>query len=146
MVEEELPKLLAHFTVVPNPRAHNVCHKLEDILVIAICAVICGADSFTEVEQYAQGNRAWLKTFLELSNGVPSHDTFRRAFMLLDAQAWQGVFFNWTRKLALAETTSPTEVRAVGGKWSRSSGLHFPKDRAKRTVSVWASEQHVVLA
>ena len=138
MVEEELPKLLAHFTVVPDPRAHNVCHKLEDILIIAICAVISGADSFVEIEQYARGKRAWLERFLELENGIPSHDTFRRVFMLLDSEAWQGVFFNWTRKLALAETASPTEVRAVDGKWSRSSGLH--------TVSVWASEHSVVLA
>ena len=88
MVEEELPRLLAHFTAVADPQAENVSHKLADILVIAIC----GADSFLEIEQYAQGKRAWLKTFLELPNGVPSHYTFRRMFMLLDAQAWQGVF------------------------------------------------------
>ena len=138
MVEEELPRLLAHFTAVADPRAENVSHKLADILVIAICAVISGADSFVEIEQYAQGKRAWLERFLELENGIPSHDTFRRVFMLLDAEAWQGVFFNWTRKLTLAETASPTEVLAVDGKWSRSSGLH--------TVSVWASEQQVVLS
>lgn len=146
MVEEELPKLLAHFTVVPDPRAENVRHKLEDILVIAICAIICGADSFTEIEQYGHAKQLWLETFLDLPNGVPSHDTFRRVFMLLDAEAWQGVFFEWTRNLSLEQSKSPTEVLAVDGKCSRSSGLHFPKDRAKRTVSVWASEHHVVLA
>ena len=138
MVEEELPKLLAHFTVVPDPRAHNVCHKLEDILIIAICAVISGADSFLEVEQYGRSKRAWLGTFLELKNGIPSHDTFRRVFMLLDAEAWQSVFFNWTRKLALPTTNRPTEVLAVDGKFACASGLH--------TVSVWASEHEVVLA
>ena len=111
-------------TATFNPRAHY--------------SVISGADSFVEIEQYAQGKRAWLERFLELENGIPSHDTFRRVFMLLDAEAWQGVFFNWTRKLTLAETASPTEVLAVDGKWSRSSGLH--------TVSVWASEQQVVLS
>ena len=116
MVEEELPRLLAHFTAVADPRAENVSHKLADILVIAICAVISGADSFVEIEQYAQGKRAWLERFLELENGIPSHDTFRRVFMLLDAEAWQGVFFNWTRKLTLAETASPTEVLAVDGR------------------------------
>jgi predicted transposase YbfD/YdcC len=138
MIEEELPNLLAHFIAIRDPRAQNVRHKLADILVIAICAVISGADSFTEVEQYAQGKQAWLETFLELPKGVPSHDTFRRVFMLLDAEAWQGVFFNWTRKLLLEQTASPTEVLAVDGKWSRTSGLH--------TVSVWAAEHHVVLA
>ena len=138
MNEQEIPKLLAHFTVVPDPRAHNVCHKLEDILVIAICAVISGADTFNEIEQYGQGKQAWLERMLALPNGIPSHDTFRRVFMLLDAEAWQGVFFRWTQSLDLAKQASPTEVRAVDGKWSRASGLH--------TVSVWASEHHVVLA
>lgn len=137
MNEREIPKLLAHFTVVPDPRAHNVCHKLEDILVIAICAVISGADTFSEIEQYGQGKQDWLEEMLELPNGIPSHDTFRRVFMLLDAEAWQGVFFRWTQSLALAEREVPTEVRAVDGKWSRASGLH--------TVSVWASEHQLVL-
>ena len=134
----ELPELLAHFTVVPDPRAQNVKHKLIDILAIAICAVICGANTFTEIAQYGQGKQASLRKFLELENGIPSHDTFRRVFMVLDAAAWQGVFFAWTRSLVLEQTDSPIEVRAVDGKFSRASGLH--------TVSVWASEHHVVLA
>lgn len=138
LVEQELPNILAHFTIVPDPRAHNVCHKLTDILVIAICAVICGANTFTEMAQYGQGKEVKLKRFLELKNGIPSHDTFRRVFMVLDAQAWQGVFFAWTRSLVFEQTDRPTEVRAVDGKFSRASGLH--------TVSVWASEHHVVLA
>ena len=96
------------------------------------------ADSFTEIEQYGQAKRDGLTKFLELKNGVPSHDTFRRVFMRLDAEAWQGVFFKWTRGVVLERTASPTEVLAVDGKWSRGSGLH--------TVRVWASEHHVVLA
>ena len=135
---EALPKLLAHFTVVEDPRAQNVQHKLKDILAIAICAVICGSNTFTEIAQYGQAKEGLLKTFLELKNGIPSHDTFRRVFMVLDAEAWQGMFFAWTRQLVLEQPNSPTEVRAVDGKFSRASGLH--------TVSVWASEHHVVLA
>ena len=138
MIEEELPKLLEQFTVIPDPRAQNVSHKLADILVIAISAVICGADSFLEIEQYGRGKQTWLQSFLRLANGIPSHDTFRRVFMLLDAEAWQGVFFDWTRKLVLPTTAGPTEVLAVDGKWTCGSGLH--------TVSVWAVEHHVVLA
>ncbi len=138
MIEKEIPRLLAHFSVVSDPRGHNVCHTLTDILVVAICAVICGANSFTEIEQYGQAKREWLSKFLTLKNGVPSHDTFRRVFMLLDAEAWQGVFFEWTRALVLTPSKKPTEVLAVDGKWSRASGLH--------TVSVWASEHHVALA
>lgn len=138
LVEKELPKLLAHFTVVADPRAHNVCHKLTDILVISICAVICGANTFTQIAQYGQAKQSLLRKFLDLENGIPSHDTFRRVFMVLDPEAWQGIFFSWTRQLVLEQPDSPTEVRAVDGKFSRASGLH--------TVSVWASEHHVVLA
>lgn len=138
LVEQELPNLLAHFTVVADPRAHNVCHKLTDILVIAVCAVICGANTFTQIAQYGVAKRNLLNRFLTLENGIPSHDTFRRVFMILEAEAWQGVFFAWTRELVLAETDGPTGVLAVDGKFSRASGLH--------TVSVWASEHQVVLA
>lgn len=136
MNEAEIPRLLAHFTVVPDPRAHNVCHKLEDILVIAICAVVSGADTFSEIEQYGQGKQAWLEKMLELPNGIPSHDTFRRVFMLLDAEAWQSVFFRWTQSLVLKKSEAPTEVRAVDGKWSRASGLH--------TVSVCRGQNFVI--
>lgn len=138
MVEKALPELLAHFARLGDPRAENASHKLADILAIAICAVISGADSFVEIEQYGRGKQAWLESFLELPNGVPSHDTFRRVFMLLDAEAWQGVFLDWTRKLVSQAPAVQAETLAVDGKWSRASGLH--------TVSVWASEQHVVLA
>lgn len=138
MHEAEIPKLLVRFSAVPDPRAHNVCHKLGDILVIAICAVISGADTFSRVEQYGESKRVWLGQFLDLPNGIPSHDTFRRVFMLLDAEVWQGVFFRWTQSMDLVNREVPTEVRAVDGKWSRASGLH--------TVSVWANEHDIVLA
>lgn len=135
---EEIPELLERFTVISDPRADNVSHKLTDILVIAICGVICGANSFTEIEQYGEGKKAWLSEFLELKNGIPSHDTFRRVFMILDASIWQNIFTDWAQSLRLAKVDSPTEVLAVDGKWSRASGLH--------TVSVWAAEHHIVLA
>ena len=68
MLEKEIPELLERFTVINDPRATNVSHKLTDILVIAICAVICGANSFTEIEQYGEGKKPWLAEFLALSN------------------------------------------------------------------------------
>jgi len=71
MLEEEIPELLEQFTIIQDPRAANVSHKLSDILVIAICAVICGANTFTEIEQYGQGKEEWLTEFLELKNGIP---------------------------------------------------------------------------
>ena len=134
----ELSELLLVFTSVPDPRSHNVCHKLSEILVIAICAVICGANSFTEIEQYGEGKEAWLSEFLELKNGIPSHDTFRRVFMILDASVWQNIFRDWSQSLRLSKVESPTEVLAIDGKWSKASGLH--------TVSVWAAEHNILLA
>ena len=73
-----------------------------------------------------------------MSNGIPSHDTFRRVFMILDASVWQTVFAGWAESLRLGKVDSPTEVLAIDGKWSKASGLH--------TVSVWAAEHHLVLA
>ena len=138
MLEERLPDLIERFAVIQDPRAQNVSHKVTDILVIAICAVICGANSFTEIEQYGQGKESWLSEFLELKHGIPSHDTFRRVFMILDASIWQSIFTDWAEGLRVGKVESPTEVLAVDGKWSRASGLH--------TVSVWAAEHHIVLA
>lgn len=138
MFEENIPELLEHFTIVTDPRASNVSHKLTDVLVIAICGVICGANNFTEIEQYGQGKATWLNEFLELKNGIPSQDTFRRVFMILDASIWQNIFTDWAQSLRLGKVESLTEVLAINGKWSRSSGLH--------TVSVWAAEHPIVLA
>ena len=70
MHEAEIPKLLVRFSAVPDPRAHNVCHKLGDILIIAICAVISGADTFSEMEQYGESKQVWLGQFLDLPNGI----------------------------------------------------------------------------
>jgi hypothetical protein len=77
--------LAACFTGLEDPRATRRCdHQLVDILVIAVCAVIACSESWEDIELYGRSKQAWLKTFLALPNGIPSHDTFRRVFMLLD--------------------------------------------------------------
>ena len=77
--------LAACFTGLEDPRETRRCdHQLIDILVIAVCAVIACAESWEDIELYGRSKRAWLGTFLALPNGIPSHDTFRRVFMLLD--------------------------------------------------------------
>src|SRR3990172_147547 len=82
----------AHFGRLPDPRIGNAKrHKLLDILVIAICAVICGADSWSDFELFGKNKQAWLKKFLELPHGIPSHDTFGRVFALINRKNFDAV-------------------------------------------------------
>jgi len=83
-----------HFAQMPDPRVERTKrHKLIDIITIAICAVICGADTWVEMEIYGQAKHQWLKQFLELPNGIPSHDTFSRVFSRLDPEQFRALFF-----------------------------------------------------
>ncbi len=79
-----------HFGTIPEPRLERTrLYELMEILVVAICAVICGADSWEDIEDFGHAKEAWLRTILALPNGIPSHDTFRRVFGLIDADAFQ---------------------------------------------------------
>ncbi len=135
--------LLDHFASLPDPRmARHRWHKLSDILVIAVCAVLCGAESYPAIEDFGYEREAWLKQFLELPGGIPSHDTFNRVLRLLDPVQFQACFLSWMR--AVAEATAG-EVVAIDGKALRRS---FDKSRAKRAihlVSAWATANGVVL-
>lgn len=135
--------LLDHFASLPDPRIErHRWHKLSDILVIAVCAVLCGAESFPAIEDFGHEREEWLKQFLELPEGIPSHDTFNRVLRLLDPVQFQACFLSWMQ--AVAEATAG-EVVAIDGKALRRS---FDKGRAKRAihmVSAWATENGVVL-
>jgi predicted transposase YbfD/YdcC len=135
--------LLDHFAELRDPRReHRRWHKLSDILVIAVCAVLCGAESFPAIEDFGHEREDWLQQFLELPGGIPSHDTFNRVLRLLDPVQFQACFLSWMR--AVAEATAG-EVVAIDGKALRRS---FDKGTAKRAihmVSAWATENGVVL-
>jgi predicted transposase YbfD/YdcC len=135
--------LLEHFASLPDPRmARHRWHNLSDILVIAVCAVLCGAESFPAIADFGHEREEWLRQFLELPEGIPSHDTFNRVLRLLDPLEFQACFLRWMR--AVAEATQG-EVVAIDGKALRRS---FDKGRAKRAihmVSAWATENGVVL-
>src|SRR4051794_177457 len=79
-----IERLVGHFRAVADPRRRKVEHPLTDILVIAVCAVIACAESWNDIALYGRSKLTWLRTFLELPNGIPSHDTFRGVFMLID--------------------------------------------------------------
>ena len=90
-----------HFSNIGDPRVERTKqHKLIDIITIAICAVICGADSWVAIETYGRAKQQWLQQFLELPNGIPSHDTFARVFARLDPQQFQECFLSWIKSVS----------------------------------------------
>lgn len=98
MATKPAQSITKHFAAIPDPRTGNAKqHLLLDIVVIAICAAVCGADTWVEVEVWGKANRQWLHTFLDLPNGIPSHDTFRRVFILLNAKQFRQCFLGWIR-------------------------------------------------
>lgn len=136
-------RLEAHFGKLRDPRVGNAKrHKLLDILVIAICAVICGADSWSEVELFGNNKRTWLNQFLELPKGIPSHDTFGRVFALIDPDEFRRGFMAWVQ--AINELTQG-QVVAVDGKQLRGSGDKAHGREAINLVSAWASANQLVL-
>ncbi len=132
-----------HFTTLPDPRIDRTkSHSLEAILVIAICASICGADDWVAVEAWGNAKRKWLEQFLELPNGIPSHDTFGRVFARLDPQPFQKCFLKWIR--AIAKCTH-RQIIAVDGKKLRRSHDRTLGKSAIAMVSAWATANHLVL-
>ncbi len=131
------------FRQVEDPRIDRTkMHSLYDILVITLCAVICGADSWTEVALFGQSKRSWLATFLGLPNGIPSHDTFGRVFSLLDPQQLEACFVAFTKQLAEA---TGGNVLAIDGKTLRRSFDKAGKKSAIHMVSAWCESNHMVL-
>lgn len=99
-----LSDLWKHFEPIDDPRVHYLIeHQLQDILIITILAVICGADTWVEIEEYGRSKQSWLETFLSLPNGIPSHDTIARVFARLSPQQLQECFLSWIE--AVAEMT-----------------------------------------
>jgi predicted transposase YbfD/YdcC len=132
-----------HFADLKDPRMERTrYHNLMDIVVIAICAVICGADGWLDIAAYGVAKAAWLKTFLDLPHGIPSHDTFRRVFCLLDPSAFLQCFQRWID--ALSEGLGIKRI-AIDGKVMRRSFDRATGKAALHLVSAWATEQHLVL-
>src|SRR5258708_6414250 len=96
MEESELKRLLEAFEDLPDPRSdRNQDHALLSILLIALCAVISGADNWVDIEGYGKARQGWLESILDLPNGIPSHDTFGRVFRFINPQAFQERFLKW---------------------------------------------------
>lgn len=134
---------LRYFQELSDPRpGRNVQHRFEDILTLAILAVICGAEGWVDVVYFAECKRRWLATFLVLPHGIASHDTFGRIFALLDPDAFERCFLNWTA--ALSEATGG-RIIAIDGKTLRRSLDKAGKKSAIHLVSAWCEANRIVL-
>lgn len=143
MPKKPLEAIEEHFSKVNDPRIdRRKEHKLIDMIVIAICAVICGAEGWTDIENFGNSKLPWLKTFLELPNGIPSHDTFGRVFSMLDAQQFQLAFYEWV--MAVNEIVHG-QIINIDGKRLAGSEDKFLGKRAIYMVSAWAEENEIVL-
>lgn len=124
--------IIEHFSDMEDPRRENRRHLLIDIVVIAICGVICGADDWGAVQDFGEARYAWLKSFLELPHGIPCDETFRRVFARLDADQFQERFMAWVR--AVFEMTKG-QVIPIDGKCLRRSHDHTAGKEAIHIVS-----------
>jgi predicted transposase YbfD/YdcC len=144
VVEQELSaSIIEYFADVEDPRReHTRKHSLETILGLSLCAVVCGADSFVGIEDFGHAKEAWLKTFLDLSNGIPSHDTLGRVFSALNPDALSEAFRKWVAEVA---RLTKGEVVAIDGKTLRHSFREAGSSAFVHMVSAWATSNHVVL-
>jgi predicted transposase YbfD/YdcC len=135
---------LQHFEELEDPRLdnHNRRHCLEDILVITILGAICGADNWAEICEFGQAKEDWLKTFLSLPNGIPSHDTFGRVFSLLNPGVFERCFCNWINSLAI---NVAGEIIPIDGKTLRGAHNRKKGQKALHMVSAWAATQNIML-
>jgi predicted transposase YbfD/YdcC len=136
--------LITVFREIDDPRVDRTkLHKLEEILVISVCALLCGAESFEDMEVFGEEKEPWFRTFLELANGVPSHDTFGRVFAALDPQKFLEAFMRWTQSLRTALAGEAGEVVALDGKALRRA--INAGESPKVIVSAWAAGSGLVL-
>jgi predicted transposase YbfD/YdcC len=145
-----LTSIIEHFKELPDPRVnqHLVLHKVIDIIVIAMCATVAQQDTWEEIADYAEMKGDFLRQFLELPNGIPSHDTISRVFSLIDPVAWQVCFAAWMRAMG---KLSGEKLVTIDGKTLRSSkatgtGKRETQQAALELVTAWASENEMVLA
>ena len=142
MINDHLAPSIRHIDCINDPRRHNIRHLLHDMLLIALCAIISGADSWTQVAEYGRSKYQWFKQFLQLPNGIPSHDTFSRVFAMLDPKGFEIFFSLWVEDFA--ESIKDKTV-CIDGKTMRGSHDRANGKGAIHMVSAWAADVGLVL-
>jgi predicted transposase YbfD/YdcC len=134
---------LGYFDGVEDPRVDRTkLHPLPELLAVAICAIICGADTWDDIEEFGQAKRDWFRTFLTLKHGIPSHDTFNRVFARLCPEQFQTCFLKWVQSVT---TLTDGQVVAIDGKKLRHSADPWDGSAAIHMVSAWASANRLIL-
>ena len=135
--------ILDHFSTLQDPRIQGkIQHKLSDIIVITICAVMAGADDYVDIATYGRLKESWFRTFLELPGGIPSHDTFGRVMSLIAPEEFGKCLIDWIRAVF---PTSGKGIIAIDGKTARGSHDRANGKAAIHMVSAWAVEDHLIL-
>lgn len=133
--------LIEHLQQLPDPRVRGRCeHDLVDVLMIALCCLLCGGEGFNDMEDFGKAKRRWFKTFLRLRAGIPTHDTFNRVFAALKPEAFLDLFMAWTQTL---RTSVAAEIVALDGKALRRALACGDSPRV--IVSAWAASNALVL-
>lgn len=137
---QDLESIFAH---VEDPRIERTKrHRLRDIMILAICGVLCGAEGWVEIEEFGKAKEAFFSELLGLPNGIPSHDTFGRVFALIDPKQFEASFLYWVQGIS----QSVKGVIAIDGKTLRRSHDRGSGKKALHLVSAWAVENRLVLA
>lgn len=132
-----------HLSSIVDPRVERTQeHSFIDILMISVCAILCGAEGFTDFERFGKDKREWLSTFLKLPNGIPSHDTFGRVFAAINPRQFSECFTKWTKEL---RKSFKAEIVAIDGKTLRRSHSRRKGKEAIHMVSAWAQANNLVL-
>jgi len=135
-------ELRSIFSQIDDPRSDiNKLHKLEDILLIGIISVICAADTWKNMETYAKAKEEFLRSFLDLPNGIPSDDTFNRVFSSIDSEQFEACFMDWVSRLV---NLTDGEVIPIDGKTIRGAKANGKKSPF-HMVSAWATNNNLVL-
>lgn len=135
--------LVAYLQVIKDPRINRTKrHPLVSVLFIGICSVLCGAESWEQMEDFGEERKEWLSQYIELPHEIPSHDTFGRVFAQIDSKAFQESFLGWVKLVSLK---MPGQIISIDGKTLRRSHDRAKGKEALHLVSAWASANHLVL-